>query len=283
MKYFLVHLKIYVHNQNFSKNFVELKTINKKLLLLNNEINKLVLFTSGRRIEEEDGPLRLFVGRVFFPSRSSGPHHREIEKREPQLRTRPINLRNLNQELKIIKEIYNQAWSKNWGFVPLTEEEINLLAKELKSLVVPDLVLFAYWGEEPVGFSVSLPDYNEVLKHLNGKIGLLGLLKFLYYSRKIDKIRVMLLGIKHAFQKKSQKTNRNDIELARKRFKEIGGIKLTPLEGTFLTFPNLGARNAADPVSSLPEHRHDVLHYRGLPHAGHTRYEKLQKPCSQED
>ena len=125
-----------------------------------------------------------------------------LRKREPQLLVRPIDLRHFDEELKIIKEIYNQAWSKNWGFVPLTDEEINLLAKELKPLVVSDLVLFAYWEEEPVGFSVSLPDYNEVLKHLNGKIGLLGALKFLYYSKKIKKVRVMLLGVKHAFQKK---------------------------------------------------------------------------------
>ena len=123
-------------------------------------------------------------------------------KRDPQLRVRPINLRHFDEELKIIKEIYNDAWSKNWGFVPLTEEEIDDLGKNLKPLVVPDLVLFAYWGDEPIGFSVSLPDYNEVLKHLNGKVGLLGGLKFLYYSRKIKTIRVMLLGVKRAFQKK---------------------------------------------------------------------------------
>jgi hypothetical protein len=125
-----------------------------------------------------------------------------LKKREPQLRIRPINLRHFNEELKIVKEIYNQAWSKNWGFVPMTDEEINLTAKDLKPLVVSDLVLFAYWGEEPVGFSVSIPDYYEVLKHLNGKIGLLGALKFLYYSKKIHKIRVMLLGVKDAFRKK---------------------------------------------------------------------------------
>ena len=123
-------------------------------------------------------------------------------KRNPQLRVRPINLRQFDEELKIVKEIYNHAWSRNWGFVPLTEEEIDDLGKNLKPLVVPDLVLFAYWGDEPIGFSVSLPDYNEVLKHLNGKVGLLGGLKFLYYSRKIKTIRVMLLGVKQAFQKK---------------------------------------------------------------------------------
>ena len=123
-------------------------------------------------------------------------------KRNPQLRVRPINLRQFDEELKIVKEIYNHAWSRNWGFVPLTDEEMNDLAKNLKPLVVPDLVLFAYWGDEPIGFSVSLPDYNEVLKHLNGKVGLLGIFKFFYYSKKIKTLRVMLLGIKQAFQKK---------------------------------------------------------------------------------
>jgi hypothetical protein len=108
----------------------------------------------------------------------------------------------MDEELKIIKEIYNQAWSKNWGFVPLTETEIDDLAKNLKPLVVPDIVLLAYFGEEPVGFSVSLPDYNEVLKHLNGKLGPFGVLKFLYYSRKIKTVRIMLLGVKPAFQKR---------------------------------------------------------------------------------
>ena len=84
----------------------------------------------------------------------------------------------------------------------MTDEEIDLMAKDLKPLVVPELVLLAYLDEEPVAFSVGLPDYNLVLKHLNGKLGPLGLLKFFYYSRKISTARVMLLGVKLAFQRK---------------------------------------------------------------------------------
>ncbi len=125
-----------------------------------------------------------------------------IKKSEPHLSLRPVRMRHLNKELKIIKEIYNQAWSRNWGFVPMTEEEIDEMAKSLKPLAVAELVLFAYWKDEPVGFSVALPDYNVVLKHLNGKLGPLGLIKFFYYSRKIKKIRVLLLGIKKEFQKR---------------------------------------------------------------------------------
>jgi hypothetical protein len=127
---------------------------------------------------------------------------KRLIRKEPQIWVRPINLRHFDEELKIVKEIYNHAWSRNWGFVPMTDEEINDIAKNLKPLVVPDLVLFVYLGKEPIGFSVSLPDYYKVLKHLNGKIGLLGALKFLYYSRRIKTIRVMLLGVKQAFRKR---------------------------------------------------------------------------------
>jgi hypothetical protein len=127
---------------------------------------------------------------------------RRIQKREPRLYVRSLNLRRFEEELGIIKDIYNNAWSKNWGFVPLTDDEIDLMARDLKPLVVPELVLLAYLGEAPVAFSVGLPDYNLVLKRLNGKLGLPGLLKFFYYRRKIHSARVMLLGVKLAFQRK---------------------------------------------------------------------------------
>lgn len=125
-----------------------------------------------------------------------------LRRKEPDLRVRPIRLRAFDQELAIVKELYNQAWSKNWGFVPLTEEEIDEIAKNLKPLVVPELVLFALSGEREVGFSVALPDYNEVLKHLDGRLGPFGMLKFLYYRRKIQKIRVMLLGVVPEFRRR---------------------------------------------------------------------------------
>jgi hypothetical protein len=127
---------------------------------------------------------------------------KRICRKSPPIHIRPLNLRRFDDELKIIKEIYNDAWSRNWGFVPLTEAEIDDLARNLRPLVVPELILLAYWEGEPIGFSVALPDYNFVLKHLDGKVGLIGTLKFLYYSRKIHTVRVMLLGVKRAFQKK---------------------------------------------------------------------------------
>ncbi|NIQ37226.1 MAG: N-acetyltransferase, partial [Proteobacteria bacterium] len=105
---------------------------------------------------------------------------------------RPIRLKKMNEELQIIRDIYNNAWRDNWGFVPLTESEIDFLASRLKPLVVEGLVLIAEINGEGVGFIASFPDYNQVLKRLNGKIGVSGAFKFLYYSRKIKDLRTML-------------------------------------------------------------------------------------------
>jgi hypothetical protein len=127
-------------------------------------------------------------------------------KRVPGLTIRPINLKKLTDEVMLVKEVYNGAWQENWGFVPLTDEEMNLMVKKMKPLVVPDLALFAEIGGETVGFALALPDYNFVLKRLNGRIGPLGLLKFLYYARKIEAIRVLLLGVKMEHRKRGIET-----------------------------------------------------------------------------
>ncbi|NIQ40363.1 MAG: hypothetical protein GTN81_17530 [Proteobacteria bacterium] len=125
-----------------------------------------------------------------------------IWKRLPDLTIRPIRLRKMKEELQIIRDIYNNAWVDNWGFVPLTAAEIDFLATRLKPLVIEDLVLIAEINGEGVGFVASFPDYNQVLKRLNGKIGLTGALKFLYYSKKIKDLRTMLLGVKYGYQKR---------------------------------------------------------------------------------
>lgn len=129
-----------------------------------------------------------------------------ITQRIPGLTIRPIELRKINEEVMRVKEVYNGAWQDNWGFVPLTDEEMNLMVKKMKPLVVPDLALFAEIGDETVGFALALPDYNFVFKKLNGRLDLLGLLKFLYYARKIDAIRVLLLGVKAEYRKRGIET-----------------------------------------------------------------------------
>lgn len=83
---------------------------------------------------------------------------------------RPMNLRDFRSEARIVREIYNRAWSGNWGFVPVTEEEIVEIARGLKPIVDPDLTLFAELDGRPVGFVICMPDVNRALKPLNGRL-----------------------------------------------------------------------------------------------------------------
>ncbi len=116
------------------------------------------------------------------------------------IRVRPINMKEFDREVMLFKELYNSAWESNWGFVPMTDEEIGWTAKRMKPLIIPNLALFAEVEGRPVGLMLILPDYNQVLKHLNGHIGITGVFKFLFYSRKIDTLRLMILGVKKEYR-----------------------------------------------------------------------------------
>src|SRR4030042_4080333 len=129
-----------------------------------------------------------------------------ITKRLPGLTIRPLDMKKLDQEVMRVKEVYNGAWRDNWGFVPLTDEEMDLMVKKMKPLVVPEYVPFAEIGGETAGFALALPDYNVAIKKVNGRLGPVGLLKFLYYSRKIRTIRVLLLGVKAEYRKRGIET-----------------------------------------------------------------------------
>lgn len=135
----------------------------------------------------------------FIPEKISNLVER-LKKREG-FQVRNINLNRLDIELKKIKEIYNDAWSENWDFTPLTDEEVNFLSKKLKPIAKSEIVPIVEVDNEPAGISIALPNYNEVLSHLNGRLFPFGIFKFLYYQRKIKSGRVWALGIKKKFQK----------------------------------------------------------------------------------
>jgi GNAT superfamily N-acetyltransferase len=119
---------------------------------------------------------------------------------------RPIKLKEFDREVKRVKQIYNQAWEKNWGFVPMTDAEFDQMAREMKQLVVPDLVLLAEVKGEPVGFSMTVPDANIALKAAGGRLtryGLpIGLAKLLLASRRIKWLRLILLGLVPGYRKR---------------------------------------------------------------------------------
>jgi len=126
------------------------------------------------------------------------------QKRWPA-RLRPANLKNVRDESRRLREIYNQAWEKNWGFVPFTQAEIEFMTKELKPLLVPEFAWIAEIGNEPVGFTLCLPDINVVLRQLNGRLarfGLpIGLVKLLFYKRRIQKGRLIALGVVEKYRR----------------------------------------------------------------------------------
>jgi hypothetical protein len=112
---------------------------------------------------------------------------------------RPGNLKNIREESRRLRQIFNQAWQKNWGFVPFTEAEFEFMTNEMKPLLVPEFTWIAEIGNEPIGFTLCLPDINVALRHVNGRLtrfGLpIGLIKLLYYKRLIRKGRLIALGV----------------------------------------------------------------------------------------
>ncbi len=123
-----------------------------------------------------------------------------VEKRG--ITVRPINMKQFLSDMMVFREVYHSAWEKNWGFVPMTEEELVYAAERLKQVIVPEMTLIAEEDGKPIGFMGMVPDANFVLKHMNGSMNPLSLAKALYYSPKIRDLRVMLLGVKKEFRNK---------------------------------------------------------------------------------
>ena len=127
-------------------------------------------------------------------------------KARRNLRVRKMDMRHFEDEVGRVKKLYNSSWERNWGFVPLTDAEIDKLAKDLRPIIDPDLVFFVEIDGEPVGFSVTLPDLNEPMLHANPKPGTpewLTLIKFLWnwkVGKRIRWLRVFTLGVRPEFR-----------------------------------------------------------------------------------
>ncbi|MFY0654158.1 MAG: hypothetical protein JXQ96_19130 [Cyclobacteriaceae bacterium] len=114
---------------------------------------------------------------------------------------RKINLKKFKQEIDDIFDVYNSAWEKNWGFVPMTREEFRHAAKDMKSVVDPDFVLIAEHEGKFIGFTLTIPDMNIPLKQLRrGRLLPFGLFKLIYYKNKIDRVRIVTLGVIEKFR-----------------------------------------------------------------------------------
>lgn len=125
----------------------------------------------------------------------------EITRKRTKVTVRSIDTKNLANELAIIKDLYNKAWELNWGFVPLTNEEMDDVYHKLIKFYEPELVLIAEVEGKPVGVGISVPDINQVLIKLNGRLFPFGLIKFLMYKPKIKGVRCMIFGLLKEYRK----------------------------------------------------------------------------------
>jgi len=126
----------------------------------------------------------------------------EMIIKKENLTIRNVNLSDFNNEVQRIREVYNNAWQENWGFVPMTEDEFKHVAKNLKPIADEDFIIFAEKDGKPIGFSLCLPDINQVLKDLNGRLFPFGILKFLRNKKKIDVLRVIIMGVNVEYHRK---------------------------------------------------------------------------------
>jgi hypothetical protein len=118
-------------------------------------------------------------------------------EKNPGIRIRNVDKSRFAEEAEIILNLLNDAWSDNWGFVPLTEAEIAYAGKKLKPIIYEDLVRIAEYDGEPVAFMMTIPDINELIRDLNGELFPFGWAKLLWRLRKpkTSRVRVPLMGV----------------------------------------------------------------------------------------
>ena len=133
----------------------------------------------------------------------------KVKSRNPDVKLRPILRKTLLQDLDKVKQVYNEAWQDNWGFVPMTDAEVDFMAGRLKPLMMEGLVWLAEVGSEPVGFLLALPDFNGALKPLRGKLAtpkILGFLPYLLGWKRPKGTRVITLGVKEKYRSRGLET-----------------------------------------------------------------------------
>jgi hypothetical protein len=119
----------------------------------------------------------------------------ELLKKRDGLVFRSLNMKDFDNDVAKIRDLYNRGWEHNWGEVPMTEEEFTYVAKDLKAVVNPELVIIAEIRGKPVGFAMSLPDLNMVMKDNKNGYLVPFLVRLLLFKKRIDFTRIVILGV----------------------------------------------------------------------------------------
>ncbi|MEZ5075883.1 MAG: hypothetical protein R2725_00395 [Solirubrobacterales bacterium] len=140
---------------------------------------------------------RLKEGESFDPSIHAAAR-KALE--DEGITIRHMRKREMAAEVRRFMDVYNEAWGKNWGFVPVTDEEAAFQAKNLKQVLDEEWTFMAEKDGEVVGAALTLPDINQVTAKMNGRLLPFGWLRFLLGKRRIDRLRVFALGVKHDYR-----------------------------------------------------------------------------------
>jgi len=126
----------------------------------------------------------------------------ERAKQSGELEVRPFRMSKLDEELDIIISIFNEAWADNWGFVPMSDREVKALGSNLKLLVRGEFAAIAYYNGEPAAMAVSLPNVNEAIADLNGRLLPFGWAKLLWRLKicQPKSVRMPLMGVRKKYQ-----------------------------------------------------------------------------------
>lgn len=151
---------------------------------------------------------------------------------------RSVDMKKLERDIKIVVDVANESTNDNWGYVPVTDAEAHAIARSMKPIIDPDIVMIAEVESRPVAYLIAFPDLNAVIKDLNGRLFPLGFLKLLWGRRKIRQYRVWALGIIPEYQRKAIDT------LFYKRLYEVfSHKKLDRLEANYVLEDNMAMSN----------------------------------------
>lgn len=120
--------------------------------------------------------------------------------RHPEIQIRPLDPSRFDEEVERVREIYRDAWEQNWAHVRVSDDEFDFIARGLRQIIDPDLCFVAEIGDRVAAISITLPDFNQVVKKMNGRLMPFGWWHLLNRRRIIDRVRIFMLGVKQEFQ-----------------------------------------------------------------------------------
>ncbi|MCW1428687.1 N-acetyltransferase [Novosphingobium sp. JCM 18896] len=186
-------------------------------------------------------------------------------EKNPRIRIRRADKSRFKEEAELVFHILNDAWSQNWGFVPITQREIDYVAKKMKPIIREDLLMIAEVDGEPVAFMLTFPDLNRVIKPFGGKLFPFNFIKLLLWARKpvSDRMRVPLMGVVKKLQSSRLASQLAFMMIEYIRREAVSELGAKTAEIGWILDDNQGMIAIADAIDSKVN-REYVIYQKGL-------------------